>query len=129
MTKFQKRQTSITPEVSDNLLTPIAIPEVTETPIDEPDFSAATAQALLDTVKARNTRALDELQQQMDDLRDDFVNQSVAIVEAGFKDCFFRASQRIRHLQIDWTTTDGHKLGTTLETIALPSATTEGVTE
>ena len=57
MTKFQKRQTSITPEVSDNLLTPIAIPEVTETPIDEPDFSAATAQALLDTVKARNTRA------------------------------------------------------------------------
>jgi len=94
--------------------------------IDEPDFSESTSQALLNAVKARNTKALDELQKKMDELRDDFVDQAVSIVENGFKDCFFRASQRIHHLQLDWTTTDGNELGETITTIALPSSSTDG---
>lgn len=96
---------------------------------DESRFSESTSQALLNTVKARNTRALDELQKQMDHLRDDFVNQAVSIVENGFKDCFFRASQRIHHLQLDWTTTDGNELGETINTISLPGTITDGDTE
>lgn len=140
MTKFQKRQTST---IAGTSAIPIPETSATVTPIepttdgklsnlesdnliDEPDLSESTSETLLNTVKARNTRALDELQKQMDDLRDDFVNQAVSIVENGFKDCFFRASQRIHHLQLDWTTTDGNELGETITTIALPSSTTDG---
>lgn len=126
MTKFQKRSTPTnggasdipTPEISENL--------ESENLIDEPNLSNSTAQTLLNTVKAKNTRALDELQKQMDELRDDFVDQAVSIVENGFKDCFFRASQRIHRLQLDWITTDGNALGETINTIALPSNTTDG---
>ncbi len=142
MTKLKKAQNPAiagtsaipVPEISDNLIAPIEpttdgeLSNLESDLIDE-QFEAPTSQTLLNTVKARNTRALDELQKQMDHIRDDFVNQAVSIVENGFKDCFFRASQRIHHLQLDWTTTDGNELGETINTIALPSSTTDGDTE
>ena len=121
MARFQKLHSPETPG------TPaIDEPQADESLDNDSELLNLSSQDLIKAVKARNTRALDELQKQMDGLRDDFVNQSVSIVEQGFKDCFFIASQRIRHLQLDWTTTDGNELGETIETIAILSATTEG---
>lgn len=107
------------PEISENLVEPIEQPEISEDLLEPQDILAA--------VKARNTRALDELQKQMDDLSSDFADRAVAIVEAGFNNCFFKASQRIRDLQLTWTSDAGEVLdGTTVNTIALPSSTTDG---
>ena len=105
--------------ISEDLTEPIEQPETSENLIATQDLLAA--------VKARNTRALEELQQQMDDLSTDFTDRAVAIVEAGFKNCFFNASQKIRDLQISWTSNTGDILdGNTIDTIALPSSTTDG---
>ncbi len=111
-----------TSEISENLVDPIEQPEISENLINTQD--------LLTAVKARNTRALDELQKQMDDLSIDFTDRAVAIVEDGFKNCFFNASQRIRDLQIAWTSDAGGILdGNTIDTIALPGSTTDGAIE
>lgn len=82
-------------------------PQATETPSipsqeetltqDTPSPSGEPA-TLLQAALDRQDQALKQLQQQMNDLSDQFADRAVAIVEQGLKDAQTKAEQRIKAL-------------------------------
>jgi hypothetical protein len=86
---------------------------------------------LVQSVKTLQETALDELQQTMDDLAEDFTARAVAIVRRGTEQCFLQASQQIRQMRFPaWTSANGDTLaGNTIDTLALPGNITDGDTE
>lgn len=125
MTKFRKRSeypansgpTTMTLETEITGETP------TEAPTSSGELFNIETESLLKAARDRQALVLSALQTEMDAMVETFTDRAVSIVEQGFKDCFFRASQRIRDLQFHWSSTNGGELGAlneTIETIALP---------
>ena len=85
---------------------------------------------LVQSVKALQNNALDELEKEMDALSDAFTARAVEIVQRGTQQCFLQAARQISQIQIGWTSGIGGVLdGNTIDTIALPGSITDGVTE
>lgn len=85
---------------------------------------------LVQSVKALQNNALDELEKEMDALSDAFTARAVEIVQRGTQQCFLQAARQISQIQIGWTSDIGGLLdGNTIDTIALPGTITDGLTE
>lgn len=85
---------------------------------------------LVQSVKALQNNALDELEKEMDALSDAFTARAVEIVQRGTQQCFLQAARQISQIQIGWKSGIGGVLdGNTIDTIALPGTITDGDTE
>ena len=133
MPRYQKRHNPITPGTL-NMNTPPTDPIEPTTDRLSSDAEQQNPNAelsnLVQSVKALQNNALDELQKEMDTLSDAFTARAVEIVQRGTQQCFLQAARQISQIQIGWNSGIGGVLdGNTIDAIALPGSITDGVTE
>lgn len=108
-------------------------PTIDRPTIDRPDEQqnpSAELSDLVQSVKSLQNAALEELEREMESLSDAFTARAVAIVRRGTQQCFLQASQEISRIRFPvWMSSNGDALDGTINTIALPSSTTDGATE
>lgn len=141
MPKYQKRHNPITPGTSSMNTPPTGPIEPTtvgtasqdgnqSSPTTEEQNPNAELLNLVQSVKALQNNALDELEKEMDALSDAFTARAVEIVQRGTQQCFLQAARQISQIQIGWTSGIGGLLdGNTIDTLALPGSITAGDTE